>query len=261
MLLGSRLGFRLGTLFGFPIRVNASFLLLLSVVLLWMGGLPGVAVALMAAGSVLLHELGHALMARHLGTPVDGIELHFFGGAASLRGLPERPGDEIAIAAAGPAVSFALAGLGHGAGALTGVSAFAHFGWVNLLLGAFNLLPAFPSDGGRILRAWLARRRGLVNATDLAVKVGRFVCLALAIAGIAVGSFQLVVVAGLLWLMGGAERLAARLRGDHGAWRGADAPLPTDVEYLPPSAVRRGRPMQVGSAAPIGGRIFVIWRS
>ena len=68
----------------------------------------------MVAGSVLVHELGHALVARHLGVPVAGIGLHFFGGAAQMVGLPRRPGDEIAIAAAGPAVSFALAGLGHG---------------------------------------------------------------------------------------------------------------------------------------------------
>lgn len=253
--------FRLGTLFGFPIRVNASFLLMLGVVLIWMGGLPGVAVALMAAASVLLHEVGHALVARHLGTPVAGIELHFFGGAANLRGLPQRPGDEIAIAAAGPAVSFALAGLGHALGALSGVSVFALFGWVNLLLGAFNLLPAFPSDGGRILRALLARKRGLVRATDLAVKVGHFVCLGLVIAGIGSGSFQLVAVAGVLWFMGGAERLAARLQGDQGAWRGEEAPLPTEVEYLPPSVVRRSPRFPGGPAAPLGGRVFVIWRS
>jgi Zn-dependent protease len=239
--------FRLGTLLGFPIRVNLSFLLMLAVVLLWMGGLPGVAVALMAAGSVLLHELGHALMARRLGVPIAGIELHFFGGAAQMADMPRSPRDEIAVAAAGPAVSFALAGVGHGLAAITGFWPLALFGSVNLVLGAFNLLPAFPSDGGRILRAWLARRRGLVGATEIAVKVGRVVCLGLGITGLALGSFQLVLVAFVLWTMGGAERLAARMRGDRGAWRGtnafdrasgADAHAgPTRaVEYLPPGS-------------------------
>ena len=104
---------------------------------------------------------------------------------------------------------------------------------MNLVLGAFNLLPAFPSDGGRILRAWLARRRGLVRATELAVIVGRVVCVALGVTGLAIGSFQLVIVAVVLWMMGGAERLAARLRGDHGAWRGEDAPTFPPVEYIP----------------------------
>ena len=251
--------FRLGTWFGFPFRVNLSFLLLLGVVLLWMGGLAGVALALMAAGSVLVHELGHALMARHLGVPVTGIELHFFGGAAQMADLPRRPGDEVAVAAAGPAVSFALAGLGHGLAAMTGWQVAALFGSVNLILALFNLLPAFPSDGGRILRAVLARRRGLVGATEIAVKVGRVVCVALAVAGL-FWSFQLVLIAVLLWMMGSAERLGARLRGDRGAWRGQDRnnvrnngrngdrdadqarPLISGVEYFPPPTAQTQRP-------------------
>ncbi len=235
--------FRLGTWLGFPIRVNLSFLLLLAVVLVWMGGLAGVAVALLTAASVLVHELGHALMARHLGVPVAGIELHFFGGAAQISELPRRPADEIAVAAAGPAVSFALAGLGHGLGALTGLPVFGLLGTINLVLAVFNLLPAFPSDGGRILRAWLAQRRGLVSATDIAVKVGRVVCIALGIAGLFWG-LQLVLIAAVLWMMGSAERAHARLRGDRGEWRGSDQRLFTDVEYVPPSETRSRRPGQ-----------------
>jgi Zn-dependent protease len=226
--------YRLGTLFGFPIRVNFSFLLFLLVVLFWAGGLDGFFVALLTAGSVLLHELGHALVARQLGVPIAGIELHVFGGAAQMTGMPRSPGDEIAVAAAGPAVSLALAGLGHGLAAVTGVPFFALFGWINLLLGAFNLLPAFPSDGGRILRALLARRRGLVSATDLAVKVGRWVCAALGLVGLFTGSFQLALIAGVLWMMGGAERVAVRLRGEPDAWRGPETRAIPDVEYIPP---------------------------
>src|SRR5947207_15286444 len=112
--------YRLGSVFGFPVRVNLSFLLLLGVILLWSGGLAGVAVAVLAFGSVLLHELGHALMARHLGVRVASIDLHFFGGAARMGDSSRSPGDEIAIAAAGPAVSFALGGLGYAAAAVTG---------------------------------------------------------------------------------------------------------------------------------------------
>jgi Zn-dependent protease len=244
--------FQIGTLFGFPIRIHLSFLLLLGVVLLSMGGIAGLMLMLMVAGSVVVHELGHALVARHLGVPVAGIGLHFFGGAAQMVGLPRRPTDEIAIAAAGPAVSFMFAGLGHGLAAVTGVQLLALFGWVNLVLATFNLLPVFPSDGGRILRAWLARRRGLVRATDIAVIVGRFACVALGVTGLAIGSFQLVIVAVVLWMMAGAERLAARMRGDHGAWRGEGAPTP--VEYLPPD--RRD-----GNASPPPGRpVVFVWR-
>jgi Zn-dependent protease len=233
--------FRLGTWFGFPIKANLSFLLLLGAVFIWMGGLAGVAVALVTAGSVLLHELGHAMTARRLGVPVAGIELHFFGGAAQILDLPRTPRDEMLIAGAGPAVSFALAGIGYGLATLTGASAWALFSLINVVLGAFNLLPAFPSDGGRILRAALVRGRGLVAATDLAVKVGRVVCLALAVVGLFSGSFQLVAVAVVLWTMGTRERLSARLRGDGsdnaGAWSGGDGDpgQPVRAEYFPPN--------------------------
>jgi Zn-dependent protease len=241
-----RTSIQLGTLFGFPIRIHWSFVLLLAAVLFWMGGLPGVLVVLMVAGSVLIHELGHALVARHLGVPVAEIGLHIFGGAAQMVGLPRRPGDEIAIAAAGPAVSFALAGLGHGLAMLTGLPGLALFGTVNLVLAIFNLLPAFPSDGGRILRALLARRRGLVRATELAVTVGRVVGVALAVTGVALGAFQLIIVAAALWMLGAAERRSARLRGDHGAWRGDRNDATVPVEYLPPgrsSTLRAGPPI------------------
>jgi Zn-dependent protease len=227
-------GFRLGSLFGFPIRVHTSFLMLLGVVFLFMGGLSGVAVISLLAASVLVHELGHALLARHLGVPVREIGLHFFGGAAQIQGLPRRPGDEIAIAAAGPAVSFAVAGLSYLTAVVTGASIFGTLAWINVILGAFNLLPAFPSDGGRILRAWLARHRGLVRATDLAVTTSRVVCVLLAVGGLFAGSLQLVVVAIALWSFGTLERRAARLRGDFGAWSG-DAPAPdVRVFYIPP---------------------------
>ena len=231
--------YRIGTLFGFPIRVNLSFLLLLGVVLLWMGGLQGLWVVLLAFASVLVHELGHALTARHLGVSIAGIELHFFGGAAMMKDLPRTPGDEVVIAAAGPAVSFALAGLGHGLFALTGLPVFWLIGWINVFLGAFNLIPAFPSDGGRILRAVLARKQGLVRATDVAVKVGRVAAAGLGLYGLFSGQFQLILLAGVLWLMGGSERLVARLRGDHGAWRPdiypAEPVVVPEVEYIPPT--------------------------
>jgi Zn-dependent protease len=245
--------FRLGTIFGFPIRVNLSFILLLCLTPLWMGGLSGIAVVLLVAGSVLLHELGHALMARHLGVPIAGIELHFFGGAAQMGGMPRSPGHEIAVAAAGPAVSFALAGVGHGLAAVTGFPVLSLFGWVNLVLGGFNLLPAFPSDGGRILRALLARRHGLVEGTERAVKIGRVVCVAIAAGGLFfLGSLQPAIVAAVLWVMGSAERAAVRLRGDGGGgdgWR-REGPSPV-VEYLPPG--RRSPPAQPR-------RVVLVWR-
>jgi Zn-dependent protease len=261
--------FRIGTLLGFPIRVNLTFLVLLGVVFLWMGGTSGLLVALLAFGSVLLHELGHAVMARRLGVRVASIELHFFGGAAKMADLPPSPGHEIAIAAAGPAVSFALAGFGHALAAMTGLHGMAIFGWVNLLLGAFNLVPAFPTDGGRILRALLARRRGLLGATDLAVKVGRVLCVALGVLGLWAGIYHLILIAVVLWMMGSAERLAVRLRGEREGWRAPAAAA--EVVYIPPEEARRyGAPWtrvpptasssQEGPGAPRPKRVVMVWR-
>jgi Zn-dependent protease len=135
---------RIGRLFGIPLEVNVSFLLLLGFVLLSMGGVTGLIVILAVFASVVVHELGHALLARRLGVPVAGIELSFFGGAAKLMGQPRSAGDEIAIAAAGPAVSFVIAGLAYAAAAVTGVYAFALLASVNLVIGLFNLTPALP---------------------------------------------------------------------------------------------------------------------
>lgn len=201
---------RIGSVLGFPVEVNASFLLMLAVVFLWMGGLAGVFVVGLAFGSVLLHELGHSLVARRLGVRVSGIELSFFGGAAKMVDLPRTATHEILIAAAGPAVSLALAALGFGLGALAHSPLLALIGWSNLVIAGFNLIPALPMDGGRILRALLSRRLDYVRATDVAVDVARVAAIGFAVVGIAWGAVQLLLLAPLLWVMGTRERELAR---------------------------------------------------
>ena len=201
---------RIGSLLGFPVEVNLTFLLLLGVVFLWFGGVSGLAVVGIAFASVVAHELGHAVVARMLGVRVSGIELHFFGGAAKMTELPRAANHEIAIAAAGPAVSLMLAGLGLGLGALTGVWAVAAIGWINLTIALFNVIPALPMDGGRILRALLTRRLDYVQATDAAVKVARVVVIGFAALGLFAGAYQLLVLAPFLWMLGNQERLVAR---------------------------------------------------
>ncbi|MBK9032566.1 MAG: site-2 protease family protein [Myxococcales bacterium] len=200
---------RLGSLLGFPVYLNASFLALLAVAFLWLGGLGGVIVVGVVFASVLLHELGHAVVARRRGVAIGGIELSFLGGAAQMSQLPRSATDEIAIALAGPAVSLALAGLGLGLGALTGSGALATFGWINLVLAVFNLIPALPMDGGRVLRALLSFRADYVRATDQAVTVARVVAVGLGLLGLA-GAVQLLILAPILWLMGSRERQLAR---------------------------------------------------
>jgi Zn-dependent protease len=202
---------RLGSILGFPIEINASFLVLLGVVFLAFGGLIGVIIVSLAFASVLLHELGHALVARRLGVRITGIELGFLGGAAKMEGIPRNPNHEIAIAAAGPAVSLALAGIGLGLGALTDVPIVATIGWINLALAIFNLIPALPMDGGRILRAALAKRASFLRATEISVQVSRVVAIAFGIWALAGGPFQLLILAPFLWMMGTKELLMARM--------------------------------------------------
>lgn len=201
---------RLGTLLGFPVDVRLSFLVLLGLVLVAFGGVSGVLLVGLAFGSIVLHELGHALVARKLGVHVSNIELSFFGGAARMVQLPKTANHELAIAAAGPAVSLALGGAGLGLSALTHVGLFAWLGWTNLVIAGFNLIPALPMDGGRILRALLTRRMDFVRATDVSVAVSRVVAVGFVVLGLA-GAYQLLFLAPFLWILGSRERVLARM--------------------------------------------------
>ena len=211
---------RLGAIAGFPIEINPTFLLLLGIVLVAFGGVTGVFIVLLTFASILLHELGHAVVARRLGVEVAGIELGFFGGAAKMMAIPRRANAELAIAAAGPAVSLVLAGVGLGVGLATHVWLLALVGWINLVIAGFNLIPALPMDGGRILRALLKKRLSYVSATETAVVVSRVFAVAFAVYGLAFGHYQLALLAPYLWWMGTREKAIARLLvaepDDHG---------------------------------------------
>jgi Zn-dependent protease len=205
---------RLGRLFGFPVEINLSFLLLLGVVYFAFGGLAGLVVVGLTFASVVVHELGHALVARKYGVHVSGIELSFFGGAAKMVQMPRSANHEIAIAAAGPAVSLAIAGIGLSLGTALYSPLLAEIGWINLVLAGFNLIPALPMDGGRILRALLTRKMDFVRATDVAVTVSRVAAVAFAVYGLTHGYYQLLMLAPLLWMMGTQERVLARAMAD-----------------------------------------------
>jgi len=240
---------RLGRVLGFPVEINFSFLLLLAVVFVAYGGLAGVVIVGLAFASVLLHELGHALVARRFGVHVSGIELSFFGGAAKMMQLPRKANHEIAIAAAGPAVSLMLGGAGLGLGMLLHAtplgSLFGMIGWINLVLAGFNLIPALPMDGGRILRALLTRRMDFVRATDVSVSVSRVVAIGFGILGL-MGAYQLLVLAPLLWMMGTRERMLARMTADRDGYGGGggdgDVFRRGDDPFDHPGGPRGGRP-------------------
>lgn len=164
----------------------------------------GLVAALLLFASVLLHELAHALVAIRHGIAVGGITLHIFGGVSQLDSEPETPRAELLIAVVGPLASFAIAGAAHGVGRLLPAPSLAdalagYVGAVNLMVGVFNLVPAFPLDGGRVLRAALWAWTGhLEAATRIATWVGSGLALVMIAAGI-VRALGGDVVAGL-WL-------------------------------------------------------------
>ncbi|HEX6589012.1 MAG TPA: site-2 protease family protein [Longimicrobiales bacterium] len=216
--------FRLGTTFGFEIRIDSSWFILFALILwsfssnVFPNAIPGLGngayflMGLMAAvlffASLLLHELGHALVARAKGIRVKGITLFIFGGVALTTREASRPGDEFQIAGAGPAMSFLLAALFWGIG-YVGVRWGMHDGVIvvarylaglNFVLAVFNLLPGFPLDGGRLLRAALWKATGnLTRATRWATIAGRV--LAWILIGLGAWSVLIGDVVGGIWLI------------------------------------------------------------
>ncbi len=187
---------KLGRWFGVEVGLHGSWFLiaLLVTVTLALGALPGfypawsagehwavaVGITLVFCLSVLSHELAHALVARRMGITVRGITLFVFGGASQLDGEMPSPRHEVLVASAGPALSLVLGASFFGLELAVGQPHLdALLGWaavINLALGAFNLLPGFPMDGGRMLRAALWQARGdRLDATRAAAVVGRFV--------------------------------------------------------------------------------------
>ncbi len=242
--------FKLFRLAGFPVTAHWSLFLAALLIALPYGSLAGgLALAGLLFGSILLHELGHSIVARRRRVPIEGIELHLFGGVAKMTAPPRSPGDEIAIAIAGPLVSLALAAAFLGGAFLLGAEAPGWMTWiggVNLLLGLFNLLPALPMDGGRVFRALLARRKGLVRGTKLAVKVSRGIAAGFVVAGVLWNPW-LIALAVLVWVLGSSE-LAQMRRHEALARHGF-----TDEHFDPwaryEKAARRSSGAKPGSSA------------
>lgn len=223
--------------FGIPVRLHWSFFALVAGMMAWganqAGGWGIVAVGVASVGlfgSVVLHELGHALAARRYGIGTAHITLYPFGGVAAIERMPEDPDEETVIALAGPAVNFVLAALAGWAWLATGSVFALGFVWMNLGMGLFNLLPAFPMDGGRVLRATLARRMGFLPASRLAVRVGRVFAWAFLALGVGWKHPSLFLVGAFLHVALNAER--ERLVALH--WeRTTGRPPPWDPEAGP----------------------------
>lgn len=256
-------------LFDIEVRVHWSFVLILAYGAFiysagpagpLAGAIYGVLVILLLFVCVTLHEFGHSLVARYYKVNVGSITLLPIGGVASLERMPDKPMQEFLIALAGPVVNFVLAalllplailavGMEVRAGNLQGgmgeillrtmtgmlepsvTNLLVYLLATNVLLGLFNLLPAFPMDGGRILRSLLAMTMSYVQATRVAVTVGRVFAVLMAIWGIFGGGIIMLLIAFFIYVGGGAEREAVESRAvlKHVT---ADQALPHDAVNL-----------------------------
>lgn len=175
----------------------------------------GIVVAVGLFVSVLLHELGHALVARRENIEVEQITLWIFGGLAMLKGIRNEPRSEAKVAAAGPAVSLALGAmpvaflLGDPGPWVT--FPVIYLAYLNVVLALFNMLPAFPLDGGRLLRAVLAMRMPFGEATDLAANVGKGAAVLMGLGGLLFGNLWIVFIALFVYMGASQEAQGARL--------------------------------------------------
>jgi Zn-dependent protease len=246
-----RWSIRLGRLFGVPVNLHLTFLALLvfvGILGLFRGGptaaFGGVTLIAAVFGCVLLHEFGHVLAARRYGIPTHDVTLLPIGGLARLARMPDEPKQELVVALAGPAVNVAIAALLLPLITLLGSAFLVQLFAINVVLAVFNMLPAFPMDGGRVLRALLARRMSYVRATDLAATIGKGMAVLLAFAGafgipgIWGSNPMLLVIAWFVWSGAGREAAMVRQRRPAG-WsagpRSADEIHEAEIVWSPPS--------------------------
>jgi len=238
---------KIGQLAGTEVYVHVTFLVLLA----WIGVTAGLERGSLAAAAeavgfittlfacVVLHEFGHAFMARRFGIRTREIVLYPIGGVGRLERIPEAPAQEFLIALAGPAVSVGIAAALFVALRLQGyapqLEAFAtgdvpfaeRLMFINAGLAVFNLLPAFPMDGGRVLRALLAMRLDYVRATELAARIGQGIAAVFAVVG-ALMNPLLMIIALFVWMGAAGEAGLAQVKR---ALRGATADTAMRTEF------------------------------
>ena len=243
---------KIGEFAGIGVYMHATFLLLLGWVAFvhWQDGrsaaavVSGLAFVLAIFACVVAHEYGHALTARRFGIRTREITLLPIGGVARLERMPDEPRQELWVALAGPLVNVVIAGglflWLQFSGALVPVEQLAvesgsfleRLMIVNLFLAAFNMLPAFPMDGGRVLRAVLASRMEYTRATQIAANVGQGMAVLFGFAGL-FGNPMLLLIALFVWIGAGQEAAAVEMKSSFAGVRVREAML-TDFRGLSP---------------------------
>ncbi|HUS98049.1 MAG TPA: site-2 protease family protein [Hyphomicrobiaceae bacterium] len=240
----------LGRILGVAIRVHMTFFLLLAwlAATYWAAGGPAVAAygvmfVVLLFGCVVLHELGHAMAARSYGIRTEGITLLPIGGVAALERMPEKPAQEISVAIAGPLVNVVIAAIL--LIVLGGTLDFARLEKIpetnitnlatrlaaaNIVLAVFNMIPAFPMDGGRVFRALLGYLYTYSQATRIAARVGQMVAFLFALLGL-LGNPLLILIAMFIFFAASAESNAVSLREAARGRRATDAMI-TSFESL-----------------------------
>jgi len=248
-----RWSLNLGSIAGTAIRIHITFLLFL----VWLGTIfyrqggaeaawQGTLFIVLIFLCVLLHELGHVFAARRYGVATRDVTLWPFGGISSMERMPEKPSEELIVAVAGPAVNVAIAGVlllflwphlnPDNLAKLEdpAVSLAVRVAGANIILVLFNLIPAFPMDGGRVLRAILAMRMGNARATEMAATIGQGFAVVFGVVGMFYNP-MLIIIAVFIFLAATGEASQAQLRAVAQGTLVSDAMI-TAFESLPTSA-------------------------
>ncbi len=238
---------KIATVAGIPVYLHFTFLLLL--VFFALGSPMNLVFIVALFACVVLHELGHSLMAKRYQIPVSDITLYPIGGIARIEKQPE-PAAELWIALAGPAVNVVIALLlgailvttgnfvSPTSADLQGAHVWQRILGANVFLALFNLIPAFPMDGGRVLRALLALRMPFERATGVAAQVGQSLALVAGLAAILTGQWGLMLIAVFVYLGAGQEAMIAQRESLVQNVKVREAMI-TDVRTLPHGATFR----------------------
>ncbi len=240
--------FKICRIFGIDVKVHVSLAVILALLVyvfyvnkppLGFSDLPNPirilyssAMAISIFVAVLVHELSHSLVARRMGANVREIILFIFGGVAVIERLPKEPKKEFAIAIAGPLASLSLALF-----MLIPLRLFILFGYFNLVLALFNLIPAFPMDGGRVLRSLLAKRYGYVRATRISASIGKVLAIVMGITGLFT-NIWLTLIALFIYMGAVEEEKAVTLEGLLAKYRVGDIMTSNPIYVTPDTTVK-----------------------